>query len=340
MPETPLLEARSLTKSFPWRKLWGPSRRLVAVDGVDLEVSGGECLALVGESGSGKTTLGQCLLRLLEPDAGELRFAGEDLLRMPPASLRRFRRQFQMVFQDSGNAFNPRHRVRDILAEPLEIHRLGRPDRRVEELVSLLAQVGLGESALRRYAHQLSGGQRQRLGIARALAVRPRLVILDEPVAALDVSVQAHILQLLDRLRTDLNLALVFISHDLAVVRQIAERVMVLYLGQVVESGPRDEIFHRPQHPYTAAILQAVPVPFPGHRTSRRPEAGEIPSPLDPPTGCRFHPRCPIARQHCTREAPKIRVLESGSAVACHYPGQVTLPDHHDVAANFCGTIS
>ncbi len=318
-----LLEGRRLTKTFRWRAAYGGARRLVAVDRVDLGVRRGECLALVGESGSGKTPLGRCLIRLHEPDSGRVFFDGEDLLALAPAALATRRRELQMVFQDSGSAFNPRMRAKDILAEPLRIHR--KPDER-ERLTALLAQVGLGEEVLERYAHQLSGGQRQRLGIARALAVSPRLVILDEPVAALDVSVQARILRLLEDLRGDLGLAMIFISHDLAVVRQIAGRLAVLYLGRLVETGTRESVFHRPQHPYTASLLASVPVPDPARRGARAPLRGEIPSPLDPPPGCPFHPRCPIARDRCRVEEPPMKTLADDAAVACHYPGEVDVP--------------
>lgn len=324
---TPLLEARGLTRSFWWRRPFRRPQRLVAVDRVDLAVASGECLALVGESGSGKTTLGRCLIRLLEPDLGHLVFAGENLRTLGAAALRRRRRDFQMVFQDSGSAFDPRFKVRRIVEEPLAIHGLVPPAARRDHVAGLLAKVGLGESVLERYAHQLSGGQRQRLGIARALAVEPRLLILDEPVAALDVSVQARILSLLAGLRDELGLAMIFISHDLAVVQQIADRVAVLYLGRMVELGPRHEVFRLPQHPYTASLLKAVPLPDPRRRRQWRAPAGEMPSPLAPPPGCPFHPRCPIARDRCRREVPPLTRLASGTAVACHYPGEVTVSE-------------
>lgn len=325
-----LLACRGLTKSFRWKGHFGRHRRLVAVDRVDLDVAPGECLALVGESGSGKTTLGRCLVRLLEPDSGEVIFDGTSLLDLAPAELRRRRRDMQMVFQDSGNAFNPRLRARDILAEPFVIHRSGDPPA-ARDLAELARKVGLGESALQSYAHQLSGGQRQRLGIARALAVEPRLLILDEPVAALDVSVQARILYLLARLRDELGLAMVFISHDLAVVWQIAERVAVLYLGRLVELAPREELFRRPRHPYTVSLIEAVPVPM---RPPVRVLFGEVPSPLEPPSGCRFHPRCPIATQRCRTEDPELRRLGPASFVACHHPGELAPSGNPEAAPN------
>ena len=322
-----LLEARRLSKSFAWHVPFGRPRRLIAVDRVDLEVDRGECLALVGESGSGKTTLGRCLIRLLEPDSGTVRFADEDLLALTGAELRRRRRQFQMVFQDSGSAFDPRLTVADVLAEPLRIHRIVAARDRQSHLAALAAKVGLGESTLGRYPHQLSGGQRQRLGLARALAVEPRLLILDEPVAALDVSVRAQILRRLAALRDELGLAMIFISHDLAVVQQIAERVAVLYLGRLVEVGRRSDVFRRPQHPYTVSLLAAVPVPDPARRTAHAALAGEVPSPLDPPAGCPFHPRCPIARERCRVEEPALRELDSGRLAACHYPAEMATPE-------------
>ncbi len=324
--ERPLVEARELVRSFLWRAPLGRTRRLVAVDRVDLEVGHGECLGLVGESGSGKTTLGLLLARLLEPDSGTIRFAGVDLLAARGANLRHLRRRLQMVFQDSAAAFDPRWRVGEILAEPLRLHQLAAPGEEAERVRSLLADVGLGESVLARYPHQLSGGQRQRLAVARALALEPQLLVLDEPVAALDVSVQAQILHLLQELRRRLGLAMVFISHDLAVVEQIAERVAVLYLGRVVEVGPREEIFRQPLHPYTASLLASVPVADPRHRRPAAALQGEIPSPLDPPLGCRFHPRCPIARARCRSEEPELLGGERRSGAACHYPGEMTVP--------------
>ena len=314
---TPLVEVRGLRKSFVWRGRFGQRRPLVAVDGVDLDVDRGECVALVGESGSGKTTFGRAMLRLIEPDAGTVRFAGEDVLAWSRRELRRRRRAFQMVFQDGAGAFDPRLPVRGLLAEPLRL--AGRPA--VEaRLYDLLAMVGLGEILLGRYAHEISGGQRQRLGIARALAADPKLLVLDEPVAALDVSVQAQVLDLLARLRRELGLAMVFITHDLAVVELVAERVAVLYLGRLVEIGPRREVLRHPRHPYTASLLAAVPIPDPALRGAREGLRGEIPSPLDPPSGCPFHPRCPVARQRCREESPVLGPPESPWQVACHYP--------------------
>ncbi|MCP3963819.1 MAG: ABC transporter ATP-binding protein [bacterium] len=322
-----LLEARGLRKSFSWRGQWGGERRLWAVDGVDLEVGRGECLALVGESGSGKTTLGRCLLRLLEPDAGTVRFAGTDLLALSDRDLRRRRTELQMVFQDSAGALDPRLRVGAQIAEPIRIHRLA-PGADVEPRVAaLLETVGLARSLAERYPHQLSGGQRQRVGIARALATEPRLLILDEPVSALDVSVRAQLLGLLQELRSRLQLTMIFIAHDLAMVEQIADRVAVMYLGRLIEMGPSREVFAAPRHPYTASLLAAVPVPDPKRRSRLATTPGEIPSPLAPPAGCAFHPRCTVARQEdgaiqrrCREQVPELRTLEGDRRTACHYP--------------------
>lgn len=314
-----LMSARGLEKTFPWR-----GRRLQALAGVDLEVHEGECLAVVGESGSGKTTLAHCLLRLTEADAGEVLFSGTDLLALKAKELRRRRREFQMVFQGVSDSFDPRQRVRQILAEPLAIHRLARRDEMAERVAGLLARVGLAESLAARYPHQLSGGQRQRVGIARALATEPRLLVLDEPVSALDVSVQAQILRLLQGLQRELALTLVLISHDLAVVEQIADRVAVFYLGRIVEQGPRREVLRYPKHPYTAALLESVPVPEPRRERRVRQVQGEPPSPLDPPSGCPFHPRCQVVGadvpEICRGRLPTLQTLGEEHLSACHFP--------------------
>ena len=314
-----LLEARGLEKSFPWR-----GRRLRALAGVDLEVRQGEWLAVVGESGSGKTTLAHCLLRLTEPDAGEVLFAGTDLLRLKPSELRSRRREFQMVFQGVSDSFDPRQRVGEILAEPLAIHRLAPRSERPQRVEQLLSRVGLAASLAARYPHQLSGGQRQRVGIARALATEPRLLVLDEPVSALDVSVQAQVLRLLQGLQRELDLTLVLISHDLAVVEQIADRVAVFYLGRIVEQGPRRNVLRQPKHPYTAALLASVPVPEPRPERRARQVRGEPPSPIDPPAGCPFHPRCPVVEgeipEACGGRRPALRSLDEDHLAACHFP--------------------
>ncbi len=324
---SPLLEARRLSRSFLWRGGGGRGQRLQALDRIDLDVGRGECLGLVGESGSGKTTLGRCLLRLLEPDAGEIRFDGVDLTALSRRRLRRLRTQFQMVFQDSAGALDPRLRVGALVAEPLRVHRLV-PRAEIDDRVrALLDTVGLAAALARRYPHQLSGGQRQRVGIARALATRPRLLILDEPVSALDVSVRAQILGLLDELRRRLSLTLIFIAHDLAMVEQIADRVAVMYLGRLVEIGPASRVLGQPRHPYTESLLRAIPVPDPARRSRLAVVRGEVPSPLEPPPGCAFHPRCARARgpggelrARCGDQRPRLRDAGADAAVACHYP--------------------
>jgi oligopeptide/dipeptide ABC transporter ATP-binding protein len=291
-----------------------------AVDRVDLVIRRGECLALVGESGSGKTTLGRCLIRLLEPTSGRVVFAGEDLLALSPRPLRALRRRFQMVFQDPYGSLDPRQRVGSILDEPLALHtRLG-PAERAGRVAELLESVGLDADLAGRWPHELSGGQRQRVGIARALAAGPDLLVADEPVSALDVSVRSQVLDLLAGLRARLGLALLFISHDLAAVERLADRVAVLYLGRIVEQASREDLFRRPLHPYTVSLLSAVPVPVPGRRRERIVLPGEPPSPLAPPSGCPFHPRCPIARPRCATEVPP---LAEGSQAACFYPGEL-----------------
>lgn len=320
----PLMRLDGLSKTFWWRDAARPWRKapLKAVDGVDLEIEQGECLAVVGESGSGKSTLARCMIRLLEPDEGSLHFAGEDLRALSRSELRRRRHLFQLVFQDAASAFNPRQRVASILTEPLRLRGVEKSEiaRRVPRL---LAEVGLDEAVATRYPNELSGGQRQRLGLARGLAAEPRLLILDEPVSALDMSVRSRILSLLLDLQHRLDLTLVMIAHDLAMVETIADRVAVLYLGRLIELASRDELFSRPQHPYTVGLLSAVPVPDPSHRR-RLVVEGEVPSLLAPPTGCPFHPRCPSARDHCRGEMPSLRPVTATQQVACHFPGELT----------------
>jgi oligopeptide transport system ATP-binding protein len=329
---TPLLELQALTKEFPLRRglLQRRGGAVRAVAGVDLAVRRGECLALVGESGSGKTTLGRCAIRLVEPTSGQVRFDGEDLLTLPAEELRRRRRRFQMVFQDPYGSLDPRQRVGSIVAEPLSVHGLvhGRAERE-SRAAELLESVGLSPAMAIRYPHELSGGQRQRVGIARALAPGPDLLVADEPISALDVSVRAQILNLLSGLQERLGLTLLLIAHDLAAVEQVADRVAVLYLGRLVELGPRERVFARPLHPYTACLLSAVPVPEPPVRSrsgnSRRAALpGEPPSPLAPPSGCVFHPRCPIARPRCAAEAPPLAEIAPGHLAACFYPGEAS----------------
>lgn len=321
-----LLELAGLAKEYPVRR--GLLRRLQgtvrAVDHVDLELRRGECLAVVGESGSGKTTLGRCAIRLIEPTAGRIVFDGEDLLALHGAALRRRRRRFQMVFQDPYDSLDPRQRVGAAVAEPLAIHtaldRAGR-SRRAGELLEL---VGLAPELGDRYPHELSGGQRQRVGIARALAAEPDLLVADEPVSSLDVTVRGAVLDLLAGLRERLGLTLLLISHDLAAVGRLADRVAVMYLGRIVEIGRRDDVLLRPLHPYTVSLLSAVPRPEPGRRRSRIVLPGDPPSPLEPPPGCPFHPRCPVARPRCTTDRPELDTAGEGEhRAACFYPGDL-----------------
>jgi peptide/nickel transport system ATP-binding protein/oligopeptide transport system ATP-binding protein len=308
---TALLEVDGLVKHF------GDVR---AVDGVSFTLDAGETLALVGESGCGKSTLGRCLLRLVEPTAGDVRFQGRDVLRLRGADLLAFRRQAQIVFQDPFAALNPRLRVGQALAEPLLVHRLCPRSEFPERVASLLEMVGLPAASAGRYPHEFSGGQRQRLVIARALATRPRLIVADEPVSALDVSVQAQVLNLLQDLQERLGVAYLFVAHNLAVVRQVAHRTAVMYLGKVVEVGPTAEVFARPRHPYTQALLSAVPVADPERPRQRLPLAGEVPSPREVPPGCSFHPRCPRATAECRRTEPPLEG-EAGHEAACYHPG-------------------
>jgi oligopeptide/dipeptide ABC transporter ATP-binding protein len=312
-PDGPLVEARGLAKHYTVRG----GGLLRAVDGVDLAVRAGETHALVGESGCGKTTLGRLILRLVEPTSGSIRFRGEDLLALKPEAMRRMRRHLSVIFQDPYGSLDPRMTVAEIVGEPLRIFGEGTRAERRARVEALLAQVGLTAAHATRHPHEFSGGQRQRIGIARALALEPDLVVCDEPVSALDVSIQAQIINLLQDLQQSHGLTYLFVAHDLSVVRHIADRVSVMYLGRVVEEAPKAALFAAPRHPYTRALLAAVPRPKPG-APPPVPLAGEVPSPLDPPSGCRFRTRCPIAIARCAEEDPPLRALAPAHRVACH----------------------
>jgi oligopeptide/dipeptide ABC transporter ATP-binding protein len=325
-----LLEVRGLEKRFPLRRraggLFGPRHHVHAVNGVSFDVHDGETFGLVGESGSGKSTTGKVVARLLAPSAGEIRLAGSDWLALAGAALRRRRADVQMVFQNPFLSLDPRWTVQSIVSEPLRTHRIVPRRGLRERCIELLRAVGLGPEHLERYPHQFSGGQRQRIGLARALALQPKLLVADEPVSALDVSVQAQILKLFETIRDQHHIGMLFISHDLSVVRHVSDRVGVMYLGQLVEIGSTVELFRRPLHPYTVALLSAVPRLTPGRRAHRIPLGGEIPSPVHLPSGCPFHPRCPRAEARCSTEKPALLEHAPGQLAACHFPGDVGLP--------------
>ncbi|MDO8539697.1 MAG: dipeptide ABC transporter ATP-binding protein [Opitutaceae bacterium] len=323
-PSAPLLELRDLRMHFPVREgvFMRSVRRLKAVDGVSLTLQPGETLGLVGESGCGKSTLGKCVVRLLQPTSGQVIFEGTDLASLPPRQLKPHRRHLQMVFQDPVESLNSRHTVGEIVGEPLVIHRLGDAAARRASVLALLDKVGLPAGAVDRYPFEFSGGQRQRIGIARALALNPRLLVCDEPVSALDVSIQSQVLNLLLDLQRELGLSYIFIAHNLAVVKHVSDRVAIMYLGRIVEIAPAEEIYRLPRHPYTRALLSAIPRPDPEKvRRERIVLQGDVPSPIDPPPGCAFHPRCPFVTERCRVEVPPLRPVAGhpDHFVACHY---------------------
>ena len=319
-----LLSVRGLVKHFP---VEGSDEVVRAVDGVSFDIFAGETLGLVGESGCGKSTVGRCLLRLIEPTAGEILFQGEDVTSLDKKRLRQLRREMQIIFQDPYASLNPRMKVGDIIGEPLVIHNQGTKSERRDRVASLLRRVGLDPDYMNRYAHEFSGGQRQRIGVARSLALNPKLIVADEPVSALDVSVQAQVVNLLQELQEEFKLTYLFISHGLAVVEHISTRVAVMYLGRIVEIADAAELYARPLHPYTQALLSAIPIPDPLQKRKRIILQGDVPTPINPPSGCRFRTRCPLAIEECAQVDPELREVSPGHHVACiRVPGWTEAP--------------
>jgi oligopeptide/dipeptide ABC transporter ATP-binding protein len=318
-----LLEARGLKKYFPVREgiLKRTVAQLQAVDGVDLDVYRGETVGLVGESGCGKSTLGRTLLRLIEPTAGTVRFDGEEITGLGSSGLKAARRHMQIVFQDSVGSLDPRMKVRQLVGEGLKIHGLGNKAARDAAVLDMLERVGLPREAADRYPHQFSGGQRQRIGLARSLVLQPKFIVADEPVSALDVSIQSQVLNLLVELKREFDLTYLFVAHDLAVVGYISDRIAVMYLGKIVELSTAEDLFARPLHPYTQALLSANPEPVPGRKQRRIVLTGDVPSPIDPPSGCRFRTRCPIAQQICAEVEPPLAEHGGAHLAACHFAG-------------------
>ena len=324
---TPVLRVEGLKKFFPVRR--GILRRVAgyvkAVDGVSFSIGAGETLCLVGESGCGKSTVGKTILRLMEPNAGQIWLGDTEVTRLGEGEMRAHRREAQMVFQDPYSSLNPRMRAGQIIAEPLENYGLADAEEKEKKIAMLLDKVGLRADAMQRYPFEFSGGQRQRLGIARALALNPRLIVADEPVSALDVSVQAQVLNLLMDLQDEFGLAYLFVSHDLAVVEHVAHRIAVMYLGRIVELSTRERIFNRPLHPYTEALMAAAPIADPRARRERLVIEGDVPSPMNPPPGCHFHTRCPYAIARCKTEDPPLQEVAPGHVVACHLRTRETI---------------
>jgi len=332
---SPLLEVRGLKMHFPVREglFLRAKRSNRAVDGLDLSLAAGETLGLVGESGCGKSTLGKCIVRLYRPTAGQILFQGLDLAHAKGSALKAQRRHLQMIFQDPVESLNTRHTVADIVAEPLVIHGIGDAHSRRRKVRELLDRVGLPANAAERFPFEFSGGQRQRIGIARAIALGPRLIVCDEPVSALDVSIQSQVLNLLLELQRDLGLSYLFIAHNLAVVKHISDRIAIMYLGKIVELADADEIYRNPRHPYTRALISAIPEPDPS-RASRKQRivlTGDVPSPINPPSGCAFHPRCPHATERCRAEAPALRRTTPSptTSTVANSPAATPAPPHH-----------
>jgi peptide/nickel transport system ATP-binding protein len=323
-----LVEVVGLTKYFPVQKssfeaMLSRKREFVrAVDMIDFAVKRGQIFGLVGESGSGKTTTGRLLLRLTEPTSGDIRFDGQNIADLDSESLHRFRRRAQMIFQDPTAALNPRMRIGQAVKHGLDIHRMGSERERKEEALRIFERVGLtpAETFYDKYPHQLSGGQRQRVVIGRAMILKPEFVVADEPVAMVDVSIRAQILDLMSTLKQEFKLTYVFITHDLATANYFCDRIAIMYLGKIAEVGPRDDVFKSPNHPYTVALMSAIPVPDPKHKRERLIPRGEIPSPINPPSGCRFHPRCPFAQNVCSEREPQLEEIEPNHYAACFFP--------------------
>ncbi len=314
-----LMVVKNLKKFFPVKTgiIQRVSAYVQAVDDVSFDVKAGETLGLVGESGCGKTTVGRTVLRLIEPTSGSVEFDGKDILKLSGGDLKTVRRDMQIIFQDPYASLDPRVRIGDSVMEGLEIHKIGNKKDRYQMAIDTLKKVGLEEYHARRYPHEFSGGQRQRIGIARALALKPRFIVCDEPVSALDVSIQSQVLNILKDLQEEFGLTYLFIAHNLGVVEHISDRVAVMYLGKIVELTHRDELFRNPLHPYTRALLSAIPIPDPTLKRTRTILKGDVPNPVNPPKGCRFHPRCPIAVKHCAKEEPAFVEKTAGHSVAC-----------------------